>query len=361
MEWTIILVLLIINAALGGQQLLNSLARNQADKTNGSNNGPNSHSDVPSSGLAEFSTAVVLTWWRELFKLSWAVVAVVIEAIQGRSRREFWPGAASLVTISICSFTGIIENVGFFSISRYSPHLWVPFISVYIVILPVATGLMFGSTVRKEHWIGAILVLTGLVIFSLRLDFLPQLSHVVLSSGGVSHAKAALISTLDWQAVVWLVIINLCLCSQQILNNKSVQLAKHKVSANGFVLWREIFKFGFATLAIAAIALIEWKSFASYFTPQKAVYFAIGAGLTGYVYSWGFFVLSKYPVHVWVPYTNLYVVALPFLSYFILPGVEVKVSQILGACFVGIGLVVGLSDFSRHKIEMITDKQGTGI
>ena len=32
-----------------------------------------------------------------------------------------------------------------------------------------------------------------------------------------------------------------------------------------------------------------------------------------------------------------------------------------GACFVGIGLVVGLSDFSRHKIEMITDKQGTGI
>ncbi len=358
MEWTIILVLLIINAALGGQQLLNNLARSQADKTNGAADKANGHADVPSSGLAEFSTAVVLTWWRELFKLSWAVIAVIVEAIKGRSRKEFWPGWASIMTISICSFTGIIENVGFFSISRYSPHLWVPFISVYIVLLPVATGLMFGSTVRKEHWIGTSFVLTGLVVFSLRLDSVPSLSHVVLSSGGVSPAKAALIGSLNWQAVVWLVIINLCLCSQQILNNKSVQLAKRKVSANAFVVWREIFKFGFATLAIAAIALIEWKSFTSYFTPQRAIIFAIGAGLTGYVYSWGFFVLSKYPVHVWVPYTNLYIVVLPFLSYFLIPGVEVKVSQILGACFVGIGLVVGLSDFSRHKIETITDQQG---
>ncbi|MEZ5405932.1 MAG: hypothetical protein R3F23_07120 [Verrucomicrobiia bacterium] len=357
MEWTVIIVLLIINAALGGQQLLNNLARTQADKTTSSTEKNTHNSDVPTSGLTEFATAVVLTWWRELFKLSWSVVAVVLEAIKGRALKEFWPGWASVLTVSICSFTGIIENIGFFSISRYSPHLWVPFISVYIVLLPVATGLMFGSTVRKEHWFGTLFVLTGLVISSLKLDSLPQLSHVVLSSGGVSHAKAMLTRSLDWQAVVWLIIINLCLCSQQILNNKSVQLAKHKVSSNAFVLWREVFKFGYATLAIAVIALIEWKSFTGYFTPQKAVIFAIGAGLTGYIYSWGFFALSKYPVHVWVPYTNLYVVVLPFLSYFLIPGVEVKIGQIIGTCCVGLGLVVGLSDYSRHKIEKITDKQ----
>lgn len=357
MEWTVIIVLLIINAALGGQQLLNSLARNQADKTSASNNRHGEHSDVPSSGLAEFSTAVVLTWWRELFKMSWSVLAVIVEAIRGRPWKEFWPGLSSVLVVGICAFTGIIENIGFFTISRYSPHLWVPFISVYIVLLPVATGLMFGSTVRKEHWFGAVFVLAGLMVCSLKFDFLPQLNHVVLSSGGVSNHKAALIGSLDWQAVVWLVIINLCLCSQQILNNKSVQLAKTKVSANAFVLWRELFKFAFATIAIAVIAMIEWKSFTSYFTPQKAVIFAIGAGLTGYIYSWGFFVLSKYPVHTWVPYTNFYIVVLPFLSVFFLPGVQVKVSQIIGACFVGAGLVVGLSDYSRHKIEVITDKQ----
>lgn len=360
MEWTVILVLFIINAALGGQKLLNNKARAQADKDKppeDKTNETQKPADVPTSGLAEFSTAVVLTWWRELFKLSWSLIAVALEAIKGRPWIEFWPGWASVLTVSICSFTGVIENIGFFTISRYSPHLWVPFISVYIVLLPVATGLMFGSTVRKEHWMGTIFVLLGLTISSLQLDILPQLSHVVLSSGGVSKAKAALISSLDWQAIVWLIIINLCLCSQQILNNKSVQLAQHKVSANAFVVWREIFKFGYATIAIAIIAMIEWKSFTTYITPQKAVIFAVGAGLTGYIYSWGFFVLSKYPVHVWVPYTNLYVVALPFLSYLLIPGVVVKLGEIIGTCFVGVGLVIGLSDYSRHKIEKITDKQ----
>lgn len=358
MEWTVVLVLFIINAALGGQKLLNNKARSQADQDKPANQNESPQpSDIPSSGLAEFSTAVTLTWWRELFKLSWSVIAVAVEALKGRPWIEFWPGWASVLTVSICSFTGVIENIGFFSISRYSPHLWVPFISIYIVLLPVATGLMFGSTVRKEHWLGTLFVLAGLTISSLHLDSLPLLSHAILSSGGVSKAKAALVGSLDWQAVVWLVIINLCLCSQQILNNKSVQLAQHKVSANAFVLWREIFKFGFATLAIVAIALIEWKSFMGYITPQKAVIFAIGAGLTGYIYSWGFFVLSKYPVHVWVPYTNLYIVALPFLSYFLIPGVVVKLGELIGTLFVGIGLTIGLSDYSRHKLEKITDKQ----
>ena len=185
MEWTVILVLFIINAALGGQKLLNNKARSQADKDKPSD-GDAKSSDVPTSGLAEFSTAVVLTWWRELFKLSWSIIAVAIEALKGRPWREFWPGWASVLTVSICSFTGVIENIGFFSISRYSPHLWVPFISVYIVLLPVATGLMFGSTVRKEHWFGTIFVLAGLAISSLHLDSLPQLSQAILSSGGVS-------------------------------------------------------------------------------------------------------------------------------------------------------------------------------
>lgn len=357
MEWSILIVLLIINAALGGQQLLNKLARVSSDQASGDKASGKDQPQTPTSGMAEFSTAVVLAWWRELFKLAWSVVAVAVEAAKGRPWIEFWPGWASLLTVSICSFTGILENFGFYIISRYSPHLWVPYISVYLLLLPIFTGLMFGSTVRKEHWIGTLLVMGGLAVAALRLDALPQLAHTVMKSAGASHAGFAQVQHLDLQAYLWLLLINLCLCSQQILNNKSVQLATHKISANGFVVWREIFKFGFASLFLGGIAVFTTAGIAPYFKLNTAVVFALGAGLTGYIYSWGFFVLSKYPVHVWVPYTNLYVVAMPFLSVWLLAGVTVTTGQLLGTALVGAGLVVGLSDYSRHKIERITDKQ----
>ena len=357
MEWSILIVLLIINGALGGQQLLNKIARASADRASGGNGSSKDQAHMPTSGMPEFTTAVVLAWWRELFKLAWSVAAVAIEAIKGRPWIEFWPGWAALLTVSICSFTGIIENFGFYIISRYSPHLWIPYISVYLLLLPIFTGLMFGSTVRKEHWIGTLLVMAGLAAASIRPDSLPQLTHAILKSEGAGHAHFATLQRLDLQAYIWLLIINLCLCSQQVLNNKSVQLATHKVSANAFVVWREIFKFGFASLFLGAIALFTSNGVSHYMKLNTAVVFALGAGLTGYIYSWGFFVLSKYPVHIWVPYTNLYVIAMPFLSVWLLPGVTVTLGQLLGTLFVGAGLFVGLSDYKHHKIERITDKQ----
>jgi len=356
MEWSILIVLLIINAALGGQQLLNSLARHSADKTK-EDKSPASDPAIPPSRLGEFTTAVVLSWWRELFKLAWSVVAVAIEAGKGRPWIEFWPGWLSLVTVSICSFTGIIENFGFYIIAKYPPHLWAPYINIYLLLLPIFTGLMFGSTVRKEHWIGTVLVFAGLAVSKIEVSVFPWLKKIVLSSGGGGGHHGTYHQEMDWVAFTWIVVINLCLCSQQLLNNKSVQLAVRKVSANGFVVWREIFKFGFATLALGILAAYTSSNFFSYFEVGKAVLFALGAGLTGYIYSWGFFVLSKFPVHLWVPYTTLYLVTLPFLGVWLLPGVTVTIGQLLGTAFVGAGLFVGLSDYKHHKVERITDKQ----
>lgn len=359
MDWSIVIVLLIINAALGGQYLLNSKARQSADAEKA--DGKGSHEAVaPPTRLEEFSTAVMLAWWRELFKLVWSVIAVAIEAIKGRPWRDFWPGGLSLITISICSFTGIIENFGFYIIAKYPPHLWAPFINIYLLLLPIFTAIMFGSTVRKEHWIGTGLVFLGLAVTTVNVPGVPQLKWVLISSapgsGGGHHA--AVHGALDGVAFAWIVVINLCLCSQQLLNNKSVQLAVRKVSANAFVVWREIFKFGFATLALIIVSRYSAVRVADQFTFGWAVVFALGAGLTGYIYSWGFFVLSKYPAHLWVPYTTLYLVALPFLGVWLLPNVKVTLGQILGTLVAGGGLVVGLSDYSRHKIERITDKQG---
>ncbi len=354
MEWSIIGVLLIINAALGGQQLLLSLARNRSDQSGQPKDGSGKPA-APTQGLPEMTTAVVITWWRELFKLSWAVVAVAVEAVKGRPWREFWPGVAAVLTVSICSFTGVIENFGFVIIAKYSPHLWAPSINVYLLLLPIFTGLMFGSTVTKQHWIGTVLVLIGLAVPYVRLDSLEWLRHVIMSSGEPKHG----LDSLDTKAIIWIIVINLCLCSQQVLNNKSVQLATRKVSANAFVVWREIFKFGYASLALAILAFIANVNVKQYVTGDwMVIVFALGAGLTGYIYSWGFFVLSKYPVHTWVPYTNLYVVCLPFLSVWLLPNVNVRMGHILGTIIVGVGMVIGMSGSAKHKIERITDKQG---
>jgi drug/metabolite transporter (DMT)-like permease len=357
----IILVLLIINAALCSQKLLNQQARTNADE--------GVDTSKPSTGLQEFGTAAALTWWRELFKLAWTVVAVVIEAFKGHPARYFWPGIASVITVSICSFTGVIENIGFYTISRYSPHLWVPYINFYLVALPIFTGLMFGSTVRKEHWIGTSLVILGLFLNSYRFDgALAGLSQTIMSSAQPSKFEASVaakLNYLDIQAYIWIIVINCCLCSQQVLNNKSVQLATHKVSANAFVLWREIFKFAYATLFLVLVALITGKTILHYLyfgqdsasSGNKAVILALAAGLTGYIYSWGFFKLSKYPVHIWVPFTTLYVVAMPFLSVIFVAGAKVTLAQLIGATICGAGLFVGLSDYKRNKIEKITEKQ----
>jgi drug/metabolite transporter (DMT)-like permease len=360
----IILVLFIINAALGSQKLFNKHARSNADQ--------GVDTSKPSSGLQEFGTATALTWWRELFKLAWTVVAVVIEACKGHPARYFWPGLASVVTVSICSFTGVIENVGFYTISRYSPHLWVPYINFYLVALPIFTGIMFGSTVRKEHWIGTCLVILGLFLNSYRFDgfdgALESLGQVIMASAKDSHYEASIaakLNALDLQAYIWIIVINCCLCSQQVLNNKSVQLATHKVSANAFVLWREIFKFIYASMFLVIVAFITGKTILHYlyfgqeFTSfnNTAIIFALAAGLTGYIYSWGFFKLSKYPVHIWVPFTTLYVVAMPFLSVAFVAGAKVTLAQLIGATICGAGLFVGLSDYKRNKIEKITEKQ----
>jgi drug/metabolite transporter (DMT)-like permease len=355
----IIIVLLIINAALGAQKILNKNARFNADQ--------GTDATKPSAGLQEFGTATALTWWRELFKLSWTIVAVLIEACKGHPARYFWPGLASVITVSICSFTGVIENIGFYTISRYSPHLWAPYINFYLVALPIFTGIMFGSTIRKEHWIGTILVVIGLFFNS--YQFQGPLSSVIMSSpqpSSFTTEVAENLNRLDLQAYIWIIVINFCLCSQQVLNNKSVQLATHKVSPNAFVLWREIFKFAYATIFLIILSLITTKSFHLYlffdqdsgtFFQNKAILFAIAAGLTGYIYSWGFFKLSKYPVHIWVPFTTLYVVAMPFLSVTFVAGAKVTLAQLIGATVSGAGLFVGLSDYKHHKIEKITETQ----
>ena len=61
---------------------------------------------------------------------------------------------------------------------------------------------------------------------------------------------------LDIPAIVWIVIINICLCSQQVLNNKTVQTAKAGVGPNALVVWREISKMIFISMALVIFPLI---------------------------------------------------------------------------------------------------------
>jgi hypothetical protein len=81
------------------------------------------------------------------------------------------------------------------------------------------------------------------------------------------------------------------------------------------------------------------------------ILFVIGAGLTGYIYSFGFFKLSKFAAHFWVPYTNVYLALLPFIM--LLFGEKVTISQILGAAVVTAGLMVGVMDYSKNKVVEI--------
>ncbi|MGE5681042.1 MAG: hypothetical protein ACM34K_09210 [Bacillota bacterium] len=393
MEWLILIAWLsIINGALGGQYILNWMG-----------NQPKYVGNQP-VGVSPG----VMTWWRELSKLAWALVAVIIEVIRGKKIKLLWPGTLSLITIIICAFTGVIENIGFFYLPRYySPHIFAPYVNIYLAFLPFFGKFMFNASIRKEHWIGVILVVIGLSV--------PYIPRII---GAQTDPKAILDST----AILWIIIINMCLCSQQVLNNKTVQTALPHVGPNALVVWREIWKMLFISLALFTFPLIgnmlrvnipdsvpvsvmETKVFPkldenkkdfvlNYYEksnnsynlknniPQNVepeikslfksveynrffalfdgnifpknwwpILFVVLAGLSGYVYSFGFFKLAKFAAHLWVPYTNVYLAIIPFVMF--LFGQNVTAYQIIGAAVTTAGLIVGVSDYKRNKVEEI--------
>jgi len=274
-------------------------------------------------------------------------------------------------------------------------------------MLPFFGKILFNATIRKEHWIGIILVVLGLAI--------PHLPRII----GYNSDPG---SALDITAIIWIVIINFCLCSQQVLNNKTVQTAKAGIGPNALVVWREISKMIFISMALVIFPLVgnvmranipnevpiikfetsviskldlnkkaflldnyekqndvyilkknlpketensiksifisvEYHRFFSLFEgnifPKNwwPILFVVVAGLTGYIYSFGFFRLSKFAAHYWVPYTNVYLALLPFIM--MLFGKNVTGYQIAGAVVATAGFMVGVSDYSRHKVEEI--------
>ena len=396
MEWILIIIWLsIINGGLGGQYVLNWMA-NQPKYTGGSK--------------VDISPGV-MTWWREISKLAWAVVAVSVELIRGKEAKYLWPGYISLTTIIVCAFTGVIENIGFFYLPRnHSPHVYAPYVNVYLAFLPFFGKLLFNAPIRKEHWLGISLVIAGLAT-----PHIPWLLGFAQDNG----------ESLDITAIVWILIINGCLLSQQVLNNKTVQTALPGVGPNALVLWREIWKMIFITTAIFIIPLVgnmmnanmpesvkiskfetrvlskiddgkkefilnyyaksdnnyvlksevsekeeekikeiikstEYHQFFSLFDgniiPDNwlPIFFVIVAGLTGYIYSFGFFKLSKFAAHFWVPYTNVWLALLPFIM--LLFGKDVTGYQIAGAVVVTAGLMVGVMDYSKNKVVEIEKK-----
>ncbi|MFA7228246.1 MAG: hypothetical protein WC061_04360 [Melioribacteraceae bacterium] len=396
MEWLLLILWLsIINGALGGQYILNWMGNQQRFVGN------------QPVGVSPG----VMTWWRELSKLVWALIAVTIELIRGKKPKYLWPGFLSMMTIIVCAFTGVIENIGFFYLPRYySPHLFAPYVNVYLAFLPFFGKILFKAPIRKEHWIGIFLVIIGLTI--------PYLPRIL---GGSIDPKAVL----DSSAIVWILIINLCLFSQQILNNKTVQTAFKDVGPNALVLWREIWKMVFITSALFIIPLIgdmmnanipdrlkattfetrimtkldreekeyllncytldgssyvlkedlapvtqenvkkiiaktEYHRFFSLFQgsiiPNNwwPILFVVLAGFTGYIYSFGFFKLARFSAHFWVPYTNVYLAVIPFIMF--LFGQNVTGYQVAGAVITTAGLMVGVSDYKRNKVEEIERK-----
>ncbi len=397
MEWILLIIwLAIINGGLGGQYILNWMA-NQPEYTGGKK--------------IDISPGV-MTWWREISKLAWALVAVTVELIRGKEIKYMWPGFLSLTTIIIAAFTGVIENIGFFYLPRYySPHIFAPYVNVYLAFLPFFGKLLFKAPIRKEHWIGISLVVLGLAI--------PHIPKII---GMETSAQ----TTLDITGIIWILIINICLLSQQVLNNKTVQTAFEGVGPNALVAWREVWKMIFISSALFVVPIIgnalqanmpdrveqgefqsrvinkldgdkkeyllnfytkadkeyvlrsninsedenniknifksvEYNRFFSLFEgnimPDNwlPILFVILAGLTGYIYSFGFFKLSKFAAHFWVPYTNVYLALLPFIM--LLFGKEVTGFQIAGAVVVTAGLMVGVMDYSRNKVVAIERKK----
>lgn len=396
MEWLLLILwILIINGGLGGQYILNWMG-----------NQPKYVGNQP-VGVSPG----VMTWWREISKLTWALIAVITEVMRGKKLKYLWPGVISMVTIITCAFTGVIENIGFFYLPRYySPHLYAPYVNVYLILLPFFGKFLFNASIRKEHWIGISLVVIGLAA-----------PHIPWLIGINTDADNAL----DFTAIIWVLVINACLCSQQILNNKTVQTAKLGVGPNALVVWREIWKMFFISSALFIFPLVgnmmrvnipdqvpiaafetrvlakvdeskktlllnsydknkeeyilknnlpeevetniktvfssvEYNRFFALFDgsiiPKNwwPILFVIAAGLTGYIYSFGFFKLSKFAAHFWVPYTNVWLAFLPLIM--LLFGKDVTLFQIVGAVIVTAGLMVGVSDYSRHKVEEIEKK-----
>ncbi len=396
MEWLLLIVWLsIINGALGGQYLLNWMG-NQPRFV----------------GSKEVGVSPgVMTWWREISKLAWAVIAVIIEVVRGKKIKYLWPGVISMITIMICAFTGVIENIGFFYLPRYySPHIYAPYVNVYLAFLPFFGKVLFKAPIRKEHWIGIFLVVLGLAV--------PYIPRIIGKHPDPSQV-------FDSTAIIWLIVINCCLCSQQILNNKTVQTALQGVGPNALVVWREIWKMVFITLALLIIPLIgswiranipdtvkastfenrviakvdeskksfllenyqkvgeeyilkknlpkeienkieatfagvDYNRFFSLFEGNIfpgnwwPILFVVLAGLSGYIYSFGFFKLARFAAHFWVPYTNVYLAIIPFVM--ILFGQNVSWYQIVGAIVTTSGLMVGVSDYKRNKVEEIERK-----
>lgn len=396
MEWILIIIWLsIINGGLGGQYVLNWMA-NQPKYTGGSK------VDV-SPG--------VMTWWREISKLLWVVIAVIVEVVRGKEVKYLWPGFISLSTIIVCAFTGVIENIGFFYLPRnYSPHIYAPYVNVYLAFLPFFGKFLFNAPIRKEHWLGISLVIAGLAT--------PHIPWLLGFAQDNSNA-------LDINAIIWIFIINGCLLSQQVLNNKTVQTALPGVGPNALVLWREIWKMIFITAAILIVPIIgnmmnanmpqsvkaskfeervlnkvdedKKEYLLNYYTKSDNNYilksdisendeakikeivkstdyhqffslfdgsiipnnwlpilFVIAAGFTGYIYSFGFFKLSKFAAHFWVPYTNVWLALLPFIM--LLFGKDVTGYQIAGAVVVTAGLMVGVMDYNKNKVVEIERK-----
>ena len=84
------------------------------------------------------------------------------------------------------------------------------------------------------------------------------------------------------------------------------------------------------------------------------IFFVVLAGLSGYIYSFGFFKLAKFAAHFWVPYTNVYLAIIPFVMF--LFGQHVTTYQVIGAVITTAGLMVGVSDYKRNKVSEIEKK-----
>ncbi len=126
-------------------------------------------------------------------------------------------------------------------------------------------------------------------------------------------------------------------------------ILKNNITENEEILIKDIIK---ETEYNRFFALFEGSIFPNNWLP---ILFVIAAGLTGYIYSFGFFKLSRFAAHFWVPYTNVYLALLPFIM--ILFGREVTGFQIAGAVTTTAGLMVGVMDYSKNKVVEIEKKR----
>ncbi len=120
---------------------------------------------------------------------------------------------------------------------------------------------------------------------------------------------------------------------------------KSDVSENEEVKIKEIIK---ATEYHQFFSLFDGSIIPNNWLP---ILFVIAAGFTGYIYSFGFFRLSKFSAHFWVPYTNVWLALLPFVM--LLFGKDVTGYQVAGAIVVTAGLMIGVMDHRRNKVVEI--------